>query len=289
MARIGTSYSYLDIDPTRRSRLGIYFLWKGIVGDIEVACHFLFTKSKWGPAGCRPKGATVQFTLDDEEGDLWRHFVAGKPQVPVQITEHAPQQLNGETVRVMKTTRNAFVPEINAGGFGVLRGVGRESLRQEFVRSNWRLSSQPLRNHRGWPTTMRWYINENQLERQPHHPNTFYTAFAFEHDGQPFFMQVEVSGHLESTSSNLKHKVKRRFKRFRFPAEPQTATAVVNFCGRDNAYKAPLDELARSIPDQMVMANMKQVPRVPRVQTGPKPLYQISAETEEATIEDETV
>ncbi|KAK8051002.1 hypothetical protein PG993_002387 [Apiospora rasikravindrae] len=34
---------------------------------------------------------------------------------------------------------------------------------------------------------------------------------------------------------------------------------------------------------------MKQVPRVPRMQTGPEPLFQISAETEEAKIEQETV
>lgn len=308
--KLGRKYGKYDFGRFDQVRGSSYYLGKGSVGDMEVACNFLFTKSRWGvltpdknpggvvyldldftePPDCRLKGATVQLTLDDEDEDLRRHFASGKPpprpQVPVQITEHGPQQLHGETVRVMKTTRKAFIPEINTGAFGGIGGVGRESQQQEFIRSNWRLSSQPLPNHFGRPTTMRWDINENQLERQSDHPNTFHTAFAFEHDGQPFFMQVEVGGHLESTTSDLKHQVKRRFRRFRFPAEPRAATTMVNFGGRENAYKTPLDELARSIPDQMVRANMRQVPRVRRARTGQEPLYQVSAETEETSIDE---
>lgn len=307
---LGRKYGKYDFGRFDQVRGSSYYLGKGSVGDMEVACNFLFTKSRWGvltpdknpggvvyldldftePPDCRLKGATVQLTLDDEDEDLRRHFASGKPpprpQVPVQITEHGPQQLHGETVQVMKTTRKAFIPEINTGGFGGIGGVGKESQQQEFIRSNWRLSSQPLPNHFGRPTTMKWDINENQLERQSDHPNTFHTAFAFEHDGQPFFMQVEVSGHLESTTSDLKYQVKRKFRRFKFPAEPRAATTMVNFGGRENAYKTPLDELARAIPDQMVLANMRQVPRVRRTRTGQESLYQVTAETEETSIEE---
>ncbi|KAK8128629.1 hypothetical protein PG984_009737 [Apiospora sp. TS-2023a] len=310
--KLGRKYGKYDFGRFDQVRGSSYYLGKGSVGDMEVACNFLFTKSRWGvltadrnpggvvyldldftePPDCRLKGATVQLTLDDEDEDLRRHFASGKPppkpQVPVQITEHGPQQLHGETVQVMKTTRKSFIPEINTGGFGGIGGVGKESQQQEFIKSNWRLSSQSLPNHFGRPTTMRWDINENQLERQSDHPNTFHTAFAFEHDGQPFFMQVEVSGHLESTTSDLKHQVKRKFRRFKFPAEPRAATTMVNFGGRENAYKTPLDELARAIPDQMVMANMRQVPRVRRMRTGQEPLYQVTAETEETSIEEMT-
>ncbi|KAK7981531.1 hypothetical protein PG996_009235 [Apiospora saccharicola] len=310
--KLGRKYGKYDFGRFDQVRGSSYYLGKGSVGDMEVACNFLFTKSRWGvltadknpggvvyldldftePPDCRLKGATVQLTLDDEDEDLRRHFASGRPpprpQVPVQITEHGPQQLHGETVQVLKTTRKAFIPEINTGGFGGIGGVGKESQQQEFIKSNWRLSSQSLPNHFGRPTTMRWDINENQLERQSDHPNTFHTAFAFEHDGQPFFMQVEVSGHLESTTSDLKHQVKRKFRRFKFPAEPRAATTMVNFGGRENAYKTPLDELARSIPDQMVLANMRQVPRVRRTRTGQEPFYQVTAETEETSIEEMT-
>ncbi|KAK8029195.1 hypothetical protein PG991_006251 [Apiospora marii] len=309
---LGRKYGKYDFGRFDQVRGSSYHLGKGSIGDMEVACNFLFLKSRWGvlspdkdpggvvyldlvftePPGCRLQGATVELKLDDEDEDLRNHFASGKPppkpQVPVQITHHGPDQLHGETVQVLKTTRKAFIPEINTGGFGGIGGVGKESQQQEFIRSNWRLSSQPMSHDAsGRPKTMRWDINENQLERQSDHPNTFHTAFAFEHDGQPFFMQVEVSGHLDSTTSELKHRAKQSINRLNFFAEPRTATTMVNFGGRDNPYKTPRDELARSIPDEMVLANMRPVPRVPRIRTGQEQLYQASAETEEVAVEEE--
>ncbi|KAK8091212.1 hypothetical protein PG994_000717 [Apiospora phragmitis] len=137
---------------------------------------------------------------------------------------------------------------------------------------------------------MKWGINENQLERQSDHAKTFHTAFGFEHDGQPFFMQVEVNGHLKG-----KHNVgsetqgQAEVQAVQVPGRAANCYDDGELWWEEIAYQTPLDELARSIPDQMVLANMKQVPWVPGTQTGPKPLYQISAKTEETTIEEETV
>lgn len=304
--RVGRKYGKYDFGRFDRLAGSSYYLGKGSIGEMEVACNFLFTESKWGilsqaqnpggvvyldlvftePPGCRLRGATVLLSLDEEDEDLRRYFAADKPRkphVPVQIIEHGPQKLHGEMREVLKATRKFFTPQVNAGGFGGFGGVGRESEQQELKSSQWRLSSHPLPNHLGRPTTLRWDLSENELDLQPRHNNKFHTAFAFEHDGQPFFMQVEVSGHLESTTSHLRHKVKQRFKRFKFPSEPQSATTLVNFGGRNNAYKTPLDELVKAIPLQMVLKNMKQVPQVPGTRTENKPLFQVTAETEEVT------
>ncbi|KAK8106460.1 hypothetical protein PG999_009819 [Apiospora kogelbergensis] len=310
--RLGRKYGRYDFGRFDQLTGSSYYLGKGSIGEMEVACNFLFTKSRWGvlsearnpggivyldlvftePPDCRLKGASVKLTLDEDDEDLRRHFAAGKPpprpRVPVHITEHGPQKLRGEDQEAMHATKSSFVPQVNAGSFGGFGGVGRETQQQQVKRSNWRFSSQAVPNRKNRATTLQWDLNENELDRQPSHSNRFHTGFAFEHDGQPFFMQVEVSGHLESTTSDLKHKVRRRFKRFKFPAEPQSATTLVNFGGRNNAYKDPLDQERDSLQWRMVEANMSTVPLVSGMQHGNKRLYQASAEMEEVTMEEET-
>ncbi|KAK9782625.1 hypothetical protein SCAR479_00968 [Seiridium cardinale] len=300
--KVGRKYGKYDFERFGHLTGSRHYLENGSIGDMKVTCSFLFTKSRWGvltpaqnpggvvyldlgfidPPGCRLKGATVLLTLDEEDEDLQRHYAADKPppkpRVPVQIVEYGPQQLHGQISEALKMTTNSFVPNINVGAFGGFGGVGRESKKQELKKSQWKFSSQALPNHLGKPTTLRWDLNENKIDRQSDHSNTFHTAFAFEHDGQPFFMQVEVSGHLESTTSHLRHKVRQKFKRFKFPAEPRNAITMVNFGGRNNAYKTPLDEEVERIPLDMVLQNMKPVPRVPATQTGARPLYQAIAE-----------
>ncbi|KAK8011526.1 hypothetical protein PG990_010491 [Apiospora arundinis] len=313
--KLGRKHGRYDFGRFDKLTGSSYYLGKGSIGDMEVACNFLFTKSRWGvlseernpggivyldlvftePPDCRLKGAEVKLTLDEDDEDLRRHFASGKPPpkplVPVHITEHGPQKLHGDERAAFRTVDNSFMPEISASGFGNVGGVGRKSQHQQVVRSNWRFSSSAMPDKRNRATTLKWQLSENELDRQPRHSNRFHTGFAFEHDGQPFFMQVEVSGELESTTSDLKHKVKRRFRRLKFPAEPQTATTLVNFGGRNNAYKDPLDQERNTLQQRMVAANMSTVPLVsenPRGVGVNGPFYHVGAETEEAAIEEET-
>ncbi|KAI0841008.1 hypothetical protein F5Y06DRAFT_262282 [Hypoxylon sp. FL0890] len=179
-----------------------------------------------------------------------------------------------------KITKHHFSPRIEVGGFAGAGGVGRDSEKYYVQRSQWQFSSLTMPNKLTRPTILKWNLVESELDRQPRHDNTFHTAFAFEHDGQPFLMQVEVSGCLEGVASHLRHKAKQKFKKFKFPVEPETATTLVNFRGRDNPYQTPLDELAKNIPRDMVEKNMKLVTQVPTKSPNHGAYYELIEEGE---------
>ncbi|KAI1776929.1 hypothetical protein F4818DRAFT_412337 [Hypoxylon cercidicola] len=278
-----------------------HYLGRGNIGDVEVACRFLFRESRWGiltsdknpggvlyldliftePAGCRLRDATVVLTLNEEDISL-RGFNAEssdpydsisearvpkaripKARVPVHITQHGPQILRGPLEEVSKVTRNYVSPWVDVGGIIGAGGVGRDSEKHSVHRSQWTFSSLAMPNKSGKSTILQWHLIESELDRQPRHDNTFHTGFAFEHDGQPFFIQVEIDGHLDGMASHLWNKTKQRWNKLKFPAEPQFARTLVNFRGRNNPYRSPLDELARSIPQAMNDKNMKLMPQVP--------------------------
>ncbi|KAI2466807.1 hypothetical protein F4781DRAFT_404446 [Annulohypoxylon bovei var. microspora] len=285
-----------------------HYLGKGKIGDVEVACKFRFRESRWGvltpdknPAGvvyldltftepqeCRLRGATVLLTLDEEDEDLRRHFNVGdsstKTKVPVHITEHGPQSLHGQLDEAYRIEKNSFAPWIDVGGFGGAGGIERNSEKQYIQRSQWKFSCQPIPNRLARATILKWDLVESKLDQQSRHDNTFHTAFAFEHDGQPFFMQVEVAGYLEGIGSHIRHKAKQKFKKFKFPVEPQFATTLVNFGGRNNPYQDPLDELARNIPRDMVERNQKPVALIPRQRPNTGPQYEIIDEGDTSPI-----
>ncbi|KAI1461296.1 hypothetical protein F4805DRAFT_277735 [Annulohypoxylon moriforme] len=286
--QLGRRYGKYDFGRFERLEGSNHYIGRGKIGDVEVACKFRFRESRWGiltpdknpggvvyldltftePQECRLKGSTVLLTLDEEDEDLRRHFSARdspmKAKVPVHITEHGPQSLHGQLDEAFKVEKNSFAPWIDVGGFGGAGGVGRNSERKYIQRSQWKFSSQPIPNRFSRATILRWDLVESELDRQPRHDNTFHTAFAFEHDGQPFFMQVEVAGCLEGITSHIRQKARQKFRKFKFGIEPQRATTLVNFGGRDNPYQDPLDELARNIPRDMVEKNRKPVTHVPR-------------------------
>ncbi|KAI0545682.1 hypothetical protein F4679DRAFT_599285 [Xylaria curta] len=130
------------------------------------------------------------------------------------------------------------------------------------------------------PTTLRWDLCESDLDQQPKHANTFHTSFAFEHDGQPFFIRLAVSGVLENAASNLLYKTKNKFKKFESPGVPETITTLINFGGRDNGYTQPLDELAHKIPSEMVDANTRPVSQ-DEMSSDEIPSSQVSTKAEE--------
>ncbi|KAI1825631.1 hypothetical protein F4861DRAFT_185351 [Xylaria intraflava] len=288
--RMGRKFGKYDFDRFRPLQTSRHFLGKEKIGEMEVACKFLFQKSRWGvltpvrnpggilymdlvftePPDCYLRGATIVLTLDENDKDLQRHFsMKNKTQnrVPVHVTEHGPQNLGGQLKTMERFRTRQFIPTLNAGGFVELGGMGQKSETRHVKESQWRFSSQAMPDRSGRPTILRWDLSENDLDRQPKHTNTFHTAFAFEHDGQPFFIRLAVSGVLENTASNFLYRTKRKLKKFKFPGEPQTATTLVNFGGRDNGYTQPLDEYARMIVPEMVRANMASVEQVQTTQT----------------------
>ncbi|OTA63620.1 hypothetical protein K449DRAFT_381347 [Hypoxylon sp. EC38] len=297
--QLGRRYGKYDFGRFERLEGSVHYIGQGKIGDIEVACKFLFRESRWGvltpdknpggvvyldltftePPGCRLRCATVLLTLDEEDEDLRRHFSAesssAKAKVPVHITEHGPQSLHGQIDEALKITKHHFSPRIEVGGFAGAGGVGRDSEKHYVQRSQWKFSSLTMPNKLLRPTILKWNLVESELDRQPRHDNTFHTGFAFEHDGQPFLMQVEVSGCLEGIGSHLCHKAKQKFKKFKFPIEPQTATTLVNFQGRDNPYRTPLDELAKKIPYDMIEKNMKLVAQVPMKPSNTGDYYEL--------------
>lgn len=264
-------------------------LGRTAIGKVEVDCRFLFTKSQWGvlkarenPAGiiyldlsfsqprdCRLKKVTVTLTLDDDDEELRTipNTSYGHAKVPVQIGAIGPEKFGGQAKRVYRTKRNQFVPHVEGGGMVGFGGVGRESEEHSYKESRWQFSGKketnPKSTKNSWAyKVIRWELEENELESQSTHSNVIHTGFSFEHDGQPFFMQVEVGGELESRRSEFVHRMSKWKKSWRFPADPRAApcaTTLINFGGR-NIFHKPLDELERGLALAMENANMNAVP-----------------------------
>ncbi|KAI2624070.1 hypothetical protein GGS21DRAFT_532832, partial [Xylaria nigripes] len=285
---LGRRYGKFDFDKFCPLKGSVYFLGKEKIGEMEVACKFLFQQSRWGvltaarnpggilyldlvftePPGCNLRGATVTLLLDEYDNDLKRHFSTQnrtQTNIPVHVVEHGPQNLGGPLKTAEKVTTRQFAPSFRFLDLAEMGGMGQTSETRENKESQWRFSSQTMPDDSGRPTTLIWNLCESKLDSQPKHKNTFHTALAFEHDGQPFFIRVGVKGKLDKTLSNIRDKTK---KKLRFPGKAQTVTTLVDFKGREN-YTQPLDELVQKIPLQMRDANTRpfdqvQMPQTPR-------------------------
>ncbi len=263
------------------------------LGKIHVDCKFLFKKSKWGtlegrdsagiiyldlafsqPSDCRLKSATVQVTLDDDDEQLAREFPSHGPKTPVQIVKYGPRHMTGEPQYERVATHNRFIPSVEVGPFGGAGGVGRESSKVTVRECRWRFESHLMtggrkRGQSNWAyKVLQWQITENELETQSSHSNTVHTAFSFVHGGQPFFMRVEVSGKLESRTSDLGHQIRHKMRKLKFPANPHSATyatTLVNFNGR-HRFTTPLDGLVHGLELAMEHDNMTAPVEVRRAQ-----------------------
>ncbi|KAI1174742.1 hypothetical protein F4777DRAFT_588991 [Nemania sp. FL0916] len=263
------------------------------LGKIHVDCKFLFKKSKWGtlegrdPAGivyldlafsqpidCRLKSATVQVTLDDDDEHLVRQFPSQGSRPPVQIVKYGPRHMTGEPQYEQVITHNRFVPSVEVGPFGGAGGVGRESSKHTVRECRWMFESHlktggRKRGNNNWAyKVLQWQITENELETKSLRSNTVHTAFSFVHGGQPFFMRVEVSGRLESRTSDLGHQIRHKMRKLKFPAHPHSAsyaTTLINFNGR-NKFTTPLDGLVQGLELAMEHDNMTGPVEVKRAQ-----------------------
>ncbi|KAI0853000.1 hypothetical protein F5Y00DRAFT_272545 [Daldinia vernicosa] len=266
----GRRFGKYDFGRFERLEGSSHYLGKGKIGDVEVACKFLFRESRWGvltpeknpggiiyldlsftePLDCRLKNAIVSLTLDEEDEDLQR-YGNSSAKITVHIIEHGPKNLYGELDSASKITKHSFNPHVEVGGIFGAGGVGRDSMKQYIHRSQWKFSSSSTPNKLARPTILEWRLLESNLDSQLRYDNTFHTAFAFEHDG-----------------------VTHAFKKFKFPVKPQFATTMVDFGGRKNLFQYPLDELAKNIPSEMDKKNAKLV-QVPKNSSGANLSYEI--------------
>ncbi|KAI0404696.1 hypothetical protein F4802DRAFT_217286 [Xylaria palmicola] len=263
------------------------------LGKIHVDCKFLFKKSKWGtledrdsagiiyldlafsqPSDCRLKNATVQVTLDDDDEHLVRQFPSHATRPPVQIVKYGPRHMTGEPQYERVATHTRFIPSVEVAPFGGAGGVGKESAKLTVRECRWMFESHLMTGGRkkgknNWAyKVLQWHITENELETQSLHSNTVHTAFSFVHGGQPFFMRVEVSGRLESRTSDLSHQIKHKMRKLKFPANPHSAryaTTLINFNGR-HKYTTPLDGLVQGLELAMEHDNMTPPVEVKRAQ-----------------------
>ncbi|KXX79658.1 hypothetical protein MMYC01_203848 [Madurella mycetomatis] len=252
------------------------------MGKITIDCQFLFKQSRWGvlgdeefPAGilylnlnfgppqsCRLKSATVTVTLDEEDPCLNRYKSApGRNHsvyCPVQITDwYGPKQLVGEEKNIDRRHIKKLVPEINILGNGG-GGLGVESETSFKQSGRWSFSGQllPGKKTREYKT-LRWELTENALETRPAHSNRIYTAFTFEHSGQPFLMKVDVEGRLDRWDKQAVYKLKFGG----LSTRDNRVVTLIDF-GDYSRFRQRLDEIARGLPRTMEMKNFEEIPVV---------------------------
>lgn len=249
------------------------------LGKITIDCEFLFEKSQWGvlghkqfpagiiylnlnfgsPRGCRVKSATITITLDENDPVLEKHNTTRELHpsgCPVQVTTwYGPRELNGQIKTAHMEATKKLVPEVNALGNGA-GGLGYESKKQFKHEARWSFKGQHLPGKDTWVyKTLRWDLNENELEQQAFHSSTVRTAFAFEHSGQPFLMKVEIDGRLESWNDRVKSK-------FRFGSSRDREHSVVTLLDFKNYkfYTKNLDKVAMGLARAMEMENLQEIP-----------------------------
>lgn len=227
------------------------------------------------PSDCALKSATIQLTLDEEDPGLELYRIndaqVPAPKCPVLITDYyGPGQIVGASKRVMIKTDRELKPSVNVGGSGgSLGGVKTE---KQFVHeSRWIFQSHTIPDDRNrgqcWGhRILKWKMTENDIEKCPVHSNKVYTAFAYEHSGQPFLMKVEISGELKHRVDRLKANLGNPLKKFGARKQEDISTTLI---GAYRGHRRPLDELARGLASAMDMANSLSPPHVvPDTQTA---------------------
>lgn len=272
--RFGRSDDFKPVGPSSAS------IGSKSLGKIKIDCQFLFKESQWGtfegrpggiiylnlyfgpPQNCRVREATVTITLDEEDPCLepfnatQRLRVLHESGIEAQMTPwFGPQVLGGEkkSAEIKSTTK--AVPEANFGGYGV-GGIGHERSKVFKQEARWSFYGQLLRGKRtNTYASLRWHLNENELESQTFHNPKFRTAFAFEHCGKPFLMKVDIEGRLEKWHHQVKSKLK-------FGADGAREGKVVTLVDFEDyrRFSRNLEAIARGLPRTMEMRNLEEIP-----------------------------
>lgn len=244
----------------------------GTLGPAENAAGVIYMEINFDqPPDCKLVSATVQLTLDEDDPGLKEYHVDSLPysECPVLITDYyGPGQIVGTSKRMSVKKGWNLEPSVNVAGNG--GSLGGKTYEKQFEHeSRWTFRSHKVpgeRNSRNnWGhRILRWEMTENDIEKYPTHANKVFTAFAYEHSGQPFLMKVEIFGRLEKLSGRLKAKAKKFGPRSR-KQEDVSTTLVGAYLGR----RRPLDELAGGLANAMELENHMAVPlELPNTQTA---------------------
>lgn len=213
------------------------------------------------PSDCTLESATIQLTLDEDEPGLDPYRVDSLPfsECPVLITDYyGPGQIFGTSKRVLVNKSLKIEPTVNvAGNGGSLGGVSTHKAFQH--ESRWMFQSHRISDHRSrgqkWGhRILKWEMTENDIEKYPVHSNKVFTAFAYEHNGQPFLMKIEISGKLRQRSNQVKASLSKNLKKFgpRARRQEDIATTLI---GAYLGHRRPLDELAKGLASAMEWKN----------------------------------
>ncbi|RAL60915.1 hypothetical protein DID88_010240 [Monilinia fructigena] len=218
------------------------------------------------PRDCKLSTATVSITLKEHDpGDDRGRRLGNRPvSHSLRITDrYGPKQLFGKE-RLVSVKKNVHLtPNINVFGNGA-GGIGIDTTKEVLLSSRWvfngRLKPAAHPTQKGRHTavyrTLEWELTESDFELHAAHTNIIHTGFAFEHDGRPFYMEVNVKGKLQSTKDNI-------LRYLKFPSNQDknkgSASTFVHL-PRGCRNSARLDSLADSLPRQMEMENLEAVP-----------------------------
>lgn len=251
------------------------------IGKVRVACRFLFRQSEWGtlgpfdnaagiiymelefdqPPDCALESATIQMTLDEDDPGLAPYRSRSLPasECPILITDYyGPGQIVGTAKSVLVKKSLQFEPSVDiAGTGGSLGGMTREKEIEHESRWTFRTHRVPENKHNGrhWcHRTLRWEMTETKITKSTH-SNRVYTAFAYEHGGQPFLMRIEISGKLRKQGDRLKAKLRKFGPRTR--KQEDISTTLI---GAYRGHRRPLDELAKGLASAMEWKNYLSPP-----------------------------
>ncbi|KAJ4418474.1 hypothetical protein N0V82_005554 [Gnomoniopsis sp. IMI 355080] len=224
------------------------------------------------PSDCVLKSATIQLTLDEDDQGLESYRVDDSQvqtsECPVLITDYyGPGQIVGTSKRVLVNKSLNIAPSINVAGSGGSLG-GMKTDKQFVHESRWMFRSYTVpgdgtRGQSWGHRILKWEMTENDIEKYPVHSNKVFTAFAYEHSGQPFLMKVEISGKLKQRGDRVKASLGRALKKFgpRARNQEDISTTLV---GAYRGHRRPLDELAKGLSNAMDMKNSVSSPHVVR-------------------------
>ncbi|PYH74795.1 uncharacterized protein BO88DRAFT_400468 [Aspergillus vadensis CBS 113365] len=248
------------------------------VGKARADCRLRTSQSKWGclgeasrpagivymdlsfdqPADCRLLSATVKITL---QGTPQHQPDPNKP-VRLHLTDHyGPKYLSGEPKSVVKKRILHLAPQVTVLGNGG-GGIGVDSEKSITYDSRWTFTGnlRPAQKPGSEYRTIKWELREEDPEFQSIHSNMIRTAFAFQHEGRPFFMRVQIKGKLQKGRDRFKEKV----RQLRFPSRHESDEGSSDILVYPNVVAQPsgprLDRLVQDLPMVMERENCLRIP-----------------------------
>ena len=233
------------------------------------------------PVDSRTPEAKAKVQRGSKTGES--HTTTPKPSsTGLEITEcFGPKGIYGKARETSYSTKYLIQPEINAsvatvGGMGLehkkqstdttrwkfegwRRGVICEdstSRTAEWKKNNSRSANDAKTETTKLPLSAAkyrqifWRLEENQSETQVFRSPTLHTAFAFEHENKPFFLEVEFEG-------KLRHRHHRALQRLVFPPKMKKANvrARIDAEKLSRGINEDLKSVAMSLDETMVERN----------------------------------